>query len=230
MTRNETTTGNINHFGRATAPTASSRNPGYSPRYYQGTQSLVRNPQYQRPATTVAQNNATQSRSFAGANSGSDRSRPRLNQQVVQQVSSTAKSNLQPSTRTVARPASLSSLTVAARPRQDCVCVPTQAAANAGLFRQSNIAANQAPSLASSGVGTGYQYQPYQFQPGLGVPQIGRRENVLTPFFRGSGMYTPLIPLIQTQQGTYLGQGIIGQPTAYVNGQPLRNLLRYIFP
>jgi len=27
-----------------------------------------------------------------------------------------------------------------------------------------------------------------------------------------------------------LGQGLIGQPTAYVDGQPLRNLLRYVAP
>lgn len=30
--------------------------------------------------------------------------------------------------------------------------------------------------------------------------------------------------------GTYFGRGLIGQPRAYVDGQPIRNLLRYVVP
>lgn len=90
------------------------------------------------------------------------------------------------------------------------------------------------------GVGsyTGYQpggYQQGAYQQGgfggIGTPQFGAQgARWWTPFIRGSGVYTPLIRLVQNNAGTYLGQGIIGQPTAYVNGQPLRNLLRYIAP
>ena len=42
--------------------------------------------------------------------------------------------------------------------------------------------------------------------------------------------YAPLISLRNLPPGTYVGQGIIGQPKAYVDGEPVRNLLRYIFP
>lgn len=42
--------------------------------------------------------------------------------------------------------------------------------------------------------------------------------------------YQPILKFQNMPPGTYLGQGFIGQPTAYVDGQPLRNLLRYIFP
>ncbi len=58
----------------------------------------------------------------------------------------------------------------------------------------------------------------YQVQPGaLAVPCAPRA-------------YVPLLKLQNMPAGTYLGQGIIGQPTAYVDGQPVRNLLRYISP
>jgi hypothetical protein len=40
----------------------------------------------------------------------------------------------------------------------------------------------------------------------------------------------PLVKLQNLPPGTYLGQGVIGQPKAYVDGQPVRNLLRYITP
>ena len=64
---------------------------------------------------------------------------------------------------------------------------------------------------------------------GAGVPQFGAQgARWWTPFVRGTGAYTPLLDLTPNNAGTYLGQGIIGQPTAYVNGQLLRNLLRYL--
>ena len=46
----------------------------------------------------------------------------------------------------------------------------------------------------------------------------------------GNGPYRPIVTLRNMPPGTYLGQGIIGQPKAYVDGQPVRNLIRYIFP
>ena len=63
-------------------------------------------------------------------------------------------------------------------------------------------------------------------------PQFGFQNNSRwwTPFVTGSGVYQPIVRLANIKPGTYLGQGIIGQPTAYVDGQPVRNLLRYVFP
>jgi hypothetical protein len=64
-----------------------------------------------------------------------------------------------------------------------------------------------------------------------GIPQIGGTSNFFnSPLVQGAGVYQPLIRLANVKPGTYLGQGIIGQPTAYVDGQPIRNLLRYISP
>ena len=71
----------------------------------------------------------------------------------------------------------------------------------------------------------------YPLQAGIGVPQFNQTGgNWWTPFITGSGYYTPLLNFRNMPQGTYLGQGIIGQPTAYVDGQPVRNLLRYVSP
>ncbi|MEM9411400.1 MAG: hypothetical protein AAGA30_09820 [Planctomycetota bacterium] len=91
-------------------------------------------------------------------------------------------------------------------------------------FQQPAVA-NQVPALGvptnnapfTTGVGTNPVYNPQQ-------------SSFLTPFVTGSGVYQPIIRLANVRPGTYLGQGIIGQPTAYVDGQPIRNLLRYISP
>ncbi|HMP81037.1 MAG TPA: hypothetical protein PKD54_16390, partial [Pirellulaceae bacterium] len=40
----------------------------------------------------------------------------------------------------------------------------------------------------------------------------------------------PLVRLQNLPPGTYPGQGIVGQPKAYVDGQPVRNLMRYFSP
>ena len=74
-------------------------------------------------------------------------------------------------------------------------------------------------------------YTAYQFQPNVGTPQFGANNNPWwSSFLTGSGQYTPLIQFRNMPPGTYLGQGLIGQPTAYVDGQPIRNLLRYVSP
>lgn len=44
-----------------------------------------------------------------------------------------------------------------------------------------------------------------------------------------SQAYRPIYPLA-SPQASYVGQGILGQPKAYVSGQPVRNFLRYITP
>jgi hypothetical protein len=42
--------------------------------------------------------------------------------------------------------------------------------------------------------------------------------------------YSPVFSLGQENYNVQLGRGIIGQPTVYVPGQPIRNFLRYISP
>lgn len=41
--------------------------------------------------------------------------------------------------------------------------------------------------------------------------------------------FRPLFRFRNMPPGSYLGQGVLGQPKAYVDGQPVRNLLRYVF-
>ena len=140
-------------------------------------------------------------------------------------------------------------------PRNCCVApAPTPAPTTpAPVFRPQTVtplagqAANQVPTLTPNTgstfggflgqAGANYQVQPLgsnQFQAGLGVPQFRSTGtlgsgNWFSNGLFGTGAYTPLLPLVNAQ-GARLGQGIIGQPTAYMDGQPLRNLLRYIFP
>ena len=207
----------------------------------------------------------------------------KMNQPVVQQVSSTTTSNRDSSVAsadwsswvtaksptTTGDQSTTSSTTVAkqatsvansvAKPQCCCVprncCVaPTPAPTTpAPVFRPQTVnqlagqAANQVPTLGPSAgstfggflgqAGANYQVQPLgsnQFQSGLGVPQFQSTGNFgsgnwFSNGLFGTGAYTPLLPLVNAQ-GARLGQGIIGQPTAYMDGQPLRNLLRYIFP
>lgn len=88
--------------------------------------------------------------------------------------------------------------------------------------------ANQVPSLGSN---LNFQTPQFQVNPNVGVPQFNpQRSSFLSPFVTGSGAYQPIIRIANVPPGTYVGQGVIGQPVAYVDGQPVRNLLRYVFP
>lgn len=83
-------------------------------------------------------------------------------------------------------------------------------------------------------------YQPTQFT----TPNVNPNPNALQTYpqyrapsygFGGTQPYqrttwVPVIPLRSMPYGTYLGQGIVGQPVAYVDGEPVRNFLRYVFP
>ena len=98
-------------------------------------------------------------------------------------------------------------------------------------------AATQVPSLPATNTAfqapsTGlFQTSPFATTPSVGLPQFQSQQNRWwTPFITGSGAYQPVIRLANIQPGTYLGQGLVGQPTAYVDGQPIRNLFRYVFP
>lgn len=72
---------------------------------------------------------------------------------------------------------------------------------------------------------------------GAGVPYAGGSPFAYTPPTMmpypsqgNNGGFRPLIGFGQNAYNAQVGRGIIGQPTAYVNGQPIRNFLRYIFP
>ena len=184
--------------------------------------------------------------------------KPKLNQPVVQQVSSTAtrsrdrsvaradfSSPTATNSTSVAKQATSNANTVA---KPQCCCVPQNCCVApartpntpAPMFRPQTVnqAANQVPTLGPGVAGgflgqsgSNFQVQPqpgFQFQPGLGVPQFSSTGATGGGLF-GTGAYTPLLPIVSAQ-GAQLGQGIIGQPTAYINGQPVRNFLRYIFP
>ena len=214
---------------------------------------------------------------------GSARTTAKINQPVVQQVSSTTTSNRDnsvahadwsswvtaknPSTTGNASTTNSTSVAKQATPvassvaKPQCCCVPRNCCVAptpapttpAPVFRPQTVnplagqAANQVPTLGPSAnstfggflgqAGANYQVQPLgsnQFQAGLGVPQLrstgafGSGSWFSNGLF-GTGAYTPLLPLVNAQ-GARLGQGIIGQPTAYLDGQPLRNLLRYLSP
>ena len=117
-----------------------------------------------------------------------------------------------------------------------------QANCNCGPTNLGAPPANFAPSLdiqvpGQTGVATGqdsviYGGNTLQLPPVTNQPnQVGSSfSRWWNPIWTGSGAYQPVIPFRNMSPGTYLGQGIVGQPTAYVDGQPIRNLLRYIFP
>jgi hypothetical protein len=145
-------------------------------------------------------------------------------------------------------------LTPAARTAQNCNCAPAPPQFFQPQQQGFAPAASQAPSLGTvpniniqvpgqnggfvqPGFQSGTQtYTPnYGLQSGIGTPQFGTNaygggSNWLSTFLTGTGQYPNLLNFRNLPPGTHLGQGIIGQPTAYVDGQPARNLLRWFFP
>ena len=68
---------------------------------------------------------------------------------------------------------------------------------------------------------SGYAGSPFAYTPPTAMPNYS---------MGNGGGYKPLIGFGQSLNGAYFGRGIIGQPVAYINGQPVRNLIRYVFP
>lgn len=64
--------------------------------------------------------------------------------------------------------------------------------------------------------------------PGTVAPTGATPTTAYSPYLTGN--FQPIVATQNMPPGTYLGRGLIGQPTAYVDGQPMRNLFRYIFP
>ncbi len=97
--------------------------------------------------------------------------------------------------------------------------VPVQSAPIVQTYSAAPVtyAAGYDPCASSTGF-TSVHYAP-QYQPvGYASPQ--------------SRTYTfsPLVPIQNLPNGTYIGQGLVGQPKAYVDGQPVRNFFRYVLP
>lgn len=63
---------------------------------------------------------------------------------------------------------------------------------------------------------------PFAYAPPAAMPPA-------TVYAPANGGYVPLVGFGQGANAQ-LGRGLYGQPTAYVDGQPVRNFLRYIFP
>lgn len=69
---------------------------------------------------------------------------------------------------------------------------------------------------------------PQAYQPGQMVTAASPQWT--QPFTASQQMPQPMVRFQNMPPGSYMGQGIVGQPKAYVDGQPMRNLFRYLTP
>lgn len=91
-----------------------------------------------------------------------------------------------------------------------------------GRYPYPQALANTLPS------GTVYPYPVASTVPSLNaIPNLPPPP---VPYTAQRPTYQPVVQFQNLPPGTYLGQGWVGQPKAYVDGQPVRNLFRYIFP
>jgi hypothetical protein len=106
-------------------------------------------------------------------------------------------------------------------------------------FQTAARTAYQNPACCNQPIYNGYVPQgPYLPPGGAMTPPAGQNPYVnpyANPYGPGYApstrqTWTPLIPFRNLPPGTYVGQGIIGQPVAYVDNEPFRNFLRYISP
>ncbi|GAB5403556.1 MAG: hypothetical protein Aurels2KO_17870 [Aureliella sp.] len=94
---------------------------------------------------------------------------------------------------------------------------------NPGFYQTAFTQQCNGPGFPSGGMpapGVNGAYVPPTLTPGS-LP------GMYTPNNAG---YSPLFTLGQENYNVALGRGIIGQPTVYVAGQPVRNFLRYLSP
>ncbi len=73
-------------------------------------------------------------------------------------------------------------------------------------------------AMPPAAAGTPYSYAPPTITPDM-APGLYAPNN---------GGWRPLFTLGQENYNAQLGRGLWGQPTAYVQGQPFRNALRYL--
>jgi hypothetical protein len=97
--------------------------------------------------------------------------------------------------------------------------LPQFQALQPGIYPTAYQCTTPAPSFPSTGAVPG-AYVPPTLPPNL-------TPGLYTP--NNSG-HVPLFSLGQENYNVQLGRGIIGQPTVYVPGQPIRNFMRYLSP
>ncbi|MFK7737045.1 MAG: hypothetical protein AB8B50_13500 [Pirellulaceae bacterium] len=66
--------------------------------------------------------------------------------------------------------------------------------------------------------------------PGTGIPPTLPPNLAPNLYSANNNGYAPLLSLGQEGYNVQLGRGVLGQPTVYVPGQPVRNFLRYLSP
>jgi len=86
----------------------------------------------------------------------------------------------------------------------------------------SNYGAGSGGCCGGGSAGGAYYAAPAQFVGGSPAPSYS------APFYGAPG-YASTYPQ-SPGRDVYLGRGLLGQPKAYVSGQPLRNGLRFLTP
>lgn len=128
--------------------------------------------------------------------------------------------------------------TMAAGPAANCQCAPNGALAALPPYNTVPPYTTGVPTIPFAPPAPLPGTVPTSFNTtasGTSLPAAGA---VATPGTTPTTPYYPYLtgnfqPLVATQNmppGTYMGRGLMGQPTAYVDGQPMRNLFRFIFP
>lgn len=102
---------------------------------------------------------------------------------------------------------------------QQQMALPQYQFPQAGIIQTAYQCTPAGPTVPSTGAVPG-TYLPPTLPPNL-------TPGLYTP--NNSG-YTPLFSLGQENYNVQLGRGVIGQPTVYVAGQPIRNFMRYLSP
>ena len=67
---------------------------------------------------------------------------------------------------------------------------------------------------------------PVLYPPGLPAVAPQNIGGLAPPASGGTVVYRPLVPVVPMPPSYYVGRGVLGQPTLYVPGQPVRNFLR----
>lgn len=101
------------------------------------------------------------------------------------------------------------------------------------LFSGGNVNYGVAPPMSGPIVSS-----PPTASPQIQMPQVVPPGQSVTtgyapwtqPFATQPPGPQPLIRFQNMPPGAYMGQGIVGQPKAYVDGQPIRNFLRFLAP
>lgn len=127
-------------------------------------------------------------------------------------------------------PATLTSAQVGATPAAPQAGVANPA--TAGLPQYAPVVGTYPTSYQCGPVGAGTtSYLPQTGAvPGASVPATLTPNLAPNYYSYDNGGYSPLLSLGQEGYNVQVGRGIVGQPTVYVPGQPVRNFLRYLFP